>query len=278
MAGSITIRKATGEREIFDRSKLIESLVRSGADDETANHVADDVEKSLKDDMPTSEIYRNAFQILATHKRPIAARYSLRRALAEMGPDGFPFEKYVAEVFRAQGYEAVTNQFVRGYCVEHEIDVVAWNDKELIFSEVKFHNENGIKSDLKVALYVKARFDDLQHAEFEYGGKKRKLSQGWLITNTKFSERAVEYGKCAGLTMVGWNYPSQGSLQDRIEKALLHPVSCLTTLTPQNKKDLYSKGVVLCKTLRDDKGLLSQIGVPDSKLKEISEEIHTLCE
>lgn len=274
----LVIQKATGQSEPFDRSKLLDSLLRAKTDEVTANRVADEIESSLREGMTTEEIYRSAFDLLEKYQRPIAARYSLRRALAELGPDGFPFEKYVAEIFRAQGYEAVTNQFVKGYCVEHEIDVVAWNDKDLIFAEVKFHNENGIKSDLKVALYVKARFDDLKHQEFDFGGKKRMLTQGWLVTNTKFSEMAIAYGKCASLTMVGWNFPANGNLQDKIEQTLLHPLSCLTTLTPQNKKDLYARGVVLCKSLRSNFELLTEIGVPQNKLGEVSEEIHTLCE
>ena len=274
----VVIQKATGQAEPFDRSKLLDSLLRAKADETTAIRIVDEVEASLKMGMTTEEIYQESFDKLESYQRPIAARYSLRRALAELGPDGFPFEKYVAEIFRARGYEAITNQFVKGYGVEHEIDVVAWKDDELIFAEVKFHNENGIKSDLKVALYVKARFDDLKHQEFEFGGKKRTLTQGWLVTNTKFSEMAINYGKCASLTMVGWNFPISGNLQDQIEHALLHPLSCLTTLTPQNKKDLYARGVVLCKSLRSNFELLTEIGIPQNKLGEISEEIHTLCE
>lgn len=40
-------------------------------------------------------------------------------------------------------------------------------------AEAKFHNELGIKSDLKVVLYVKARFDDLKENVYMYG-KERK--------------------------------------------------------------------------------------------------------
>ena len=98
------------------------------------------------------------------------------------------------------------------------MDGVAWNEEKLIMVEAKFHNELGIKSDLKVALYVKARMDDLKGSVFNYGGKDRKLSEGWLVTNTKFSSTAIHYGVCQNLVMIGWNYPEKGNLQDMIEE------------------------------------------------------------
>ena len=42
-----------------------------------------------------------------------------------------------------------------GHCVEHEVDVMAWNENKLIIAEAKFHNAIGLKSDLKVALMLK---------------------------------------------------------------------------------------------------------------------------
>lgn len=276
----VLIIKHDGEEEPFDREKLFESLVRVKANHETAAKVVEHIEKGLKPGMTTSEIYREAFAYLRDSVNPIAARYSLRRALAELGPDGFPFEKYVAEIFKTLGYKTITDQIVQGGCVPHEVDVVAWNDSKLIMSEVKFHNEQSIKSDLKVALYVKARMDDLKKGKFIYGtdGKNlRSLDEGWLITNTKFSELAIRYGECVGLRMLGWSYPQEGNLEQLIEKALLHPLSCLTTLTNQHKKDLFSKGIVLCKALATDQSVLKDIGLNDTAIAKVNAEINQLC-
>ena len=165
--------------------------------------ISDHIESELVDGMTTADIYRHAFDLLATGFRSAAHKYSLRRAITDLGPAGYPFEKFVADLFRARGFEAVTDQIVRGKCVEHEVDVVAWKDKELVMVEAKFHNEPGIKSDLKVALYVKARTDDLSLSEFDFGGKTRKLTQGILVTNTKFTQKAIEYAACEGLRLVG---------------------------------------------------------------------------
>jgi hypothetical protein len=208
--------KASGAKEEFDVTKLRSSLINSGASDDAAEIVIDHIEKELHEGMTTSEIYKHAFNILHEQNKPVAHSYSLRRAIMNIGPTGFPFEKIVANIFEEKGYTVVTDQIVAGKCIAHEVDVVAYNDKKLIMCEAKFHNELGTKSDVKVALYVKARFDDLRASTFDYGNPHRKLDESILITNTKFSTTAIQYGLCENLTMVGWNYPDTGSLHDLI--------------------------------------------------------------
>ncbi len=212
------IIKADGTRESFDPSKLRASLLRAKASEESADAVIEHIKSVIREGMTTKEIYNDAFKFLVEYHKPVAQRYSVRRALLDMGPTGFPFEDFVSEVLKTKGFETLTRQTVLGGCVPHEMDVVAWNDNKLVMVEAKFHNGLGIKSDLKVALYVKARFDDLKNNMHHYGGKDRKLDEGWLITNTKFSSTALHYGLCQKLTMIGWNYPEQGNLQDMIEE------------------------------------------------------------
>jgi hypothetical protein len=210
------IVKANGRHETFLPEKLEFSLTRAGATPDAVESIMALIGRELHDGMTTQEIYRHAFQALHDFKKPVAERYSVRRALMKMGPTGFPFEDLVSEIFKGKGMETLTRQTVLGGCVPHEVDVVAWNEKKLIMVEAKFHNELGTKSDLKTALYVKARMDDLKHNVFNYGGKDRKLNEGWLITNTKFSSTAIHYGLCQNLVMIGWNYPEKGNLQDII--------------------------------------------------------------
>ncbi|MBI2474132.1 MAG: restriction endonuclease, partial [Candidatus Taylorbacteria bacterium] len=230
MRRDIYITKADGTKELFDPNKLAVSLITSGASKGTAKHIAEHVSKELDDGMSTSMIRDHAFFLLDRMEKPASARYSLKRALAELGPSGFPFEQFVAEIFRARGFHVETNQFIRGHCAEHEVDLVAWNENKLIMTEAKFHNELGLKSDLKVALYVKARFEDLSGFEHFYG-KKRKLDEGWLITNTKFTEKAISYAACAGLKIVGWNYPEEDNLHELIVDSGLHPVTSISNLS-----------------------------------------------
>ncbi len=272
----IYIIKSDGVRELFDREKLLKSLHKIGTDQNTADLIISKIESTITDGQTTKEIYRQAFTLLKKHQRPVALRYSLKRAVGELGPSGFPFEKFVAEIFKAQGYQAVTDQIVMGNCVPHEMDIVAYNDNELIMVEAKFHSDYGAHSDLKVALYIKARFEDLQNTVYKYGGQERKMTKGMLITNTKFSTTAIQYGECANLNMVGWNYPRENNLHDMIEKLNLTPITALTTLSHVEKKMFLANDIVLSKQLGDF-GLLKSYGLDDIKAQAVIKEVYDLC-
>lgn len=273
----ILVLKSTGEQEVFEPAKLILSLQKAGASDSEANRIADHIQKELVNGIPTSEIYKHAFDILRQDSKPVAARYSMKRAIAELGPSGFPFEKLIAEIFKAKGYEAVTGQVIAGNCVEHEVDVVAWKGDKLSIVEAKFHNEPGLKSDLKVALYIKARFDDLKDSIHEYGGKKRKISSFQLFTNTKFTDHAIRYAECQGLSLVGWNYPVKGNLEDLINAAKLHPLTSLLSLSQTEKKSLLDAGMILCKHVADRKEELAGLGIEKGKIDTVIEEVVNVC-
>ncbi len=273
----ITITKADGARELFEQTKLEDSLRNAGGNEQIIDEIIEHIGKEMYDGMPTHEIYSRAFKLLRNHSMPVAIKYSLRRALSELGPDGFPFEKYIAKLFQAWGYETVTDQTVMGVCVSHEIDVVAWNKEDLAMIEAKFHNELGMKSDIKVALYIKARFDDLKGNTFDFGGIKRTLTSGWLITNTKFTDQAIKYGECNGLKMMGWNYPKKGNLQDIIEELHLHPFTCLESITNEQKKNLLDKGIVLCTDIYNNQTILNDIGIKNDDAIKIINEIKEVC-
>ncbi len=277
MTRLVTITKADGTQELFEAQKLTESLQNAGGDHVVIEKILSHIEKEIHDGMPTSEIYRHAFHLLRKHSLPVAIKYSLRRALSELGPDGFSFEKYIARVFEAWGYETLTDQTVFGGCVAHEVDVVAWTKDKLIMVEAKFHNDFILKSDLKVLLYIKARFDDLRDNTYGYGGVERTLTEGWLVTNTKFTDQAIKYGECKKVKMLGWNYPAHGNLQDIIEELRLHPFTCLTTLSNVHKKMLLSKGVVLCKDLLDHPNVLKEIGMPIAEAQKVFDEARQVC-
>ena len=212
----IFVVKTDGTRQEFDVRKLSASLAKAGASEVAREKIVSHISSEIKNGMTTNDIYHHAFELLRKLEKPVAERYSLKRALAALGPTGFPFEHFIADIFKAKGFETLTDQVVRGKCTAHEMDVVAWKEGELIMVEAKFHHEFGMKSDVKVALYVKARFDDLYGRVFSYGGKERALTKSILVTNTHFTDKAMEYSECAGVALIGWNYPVRGNLHDMI--------------------------------------------------------------
>ena len=274
----ISITKSDGTSELFEEEKLISSLKRVGAPAEAIDDIVDEVEKEMRDGMTTSEIYTRAFALLKRHSAPLAIRYSIRRALMELGPDGFPFEKLIARIFNSWGYETMTDQQVMGVCIFHEMDVVAWKGDSLAMVEAKFHNEFGLKSDVKVALYVKARFDDIAGTAFDYGNKKRKLSERWLFTNTKFTDQAIKYCACNDVKLVGWNYPAKDNLHDIIEKNALHPITCLSSISHQQKKDLIGRSIIVCADIPHNLDVLKEVGVKAEDMQRVVEEARMVAE
>jgi hypothetical protein len=273
---TILVTKENGEREVFDPGKLIFSLQRAGASDRIIDEVVSHVKSELEPGMSTSEIYRKAFSLLRRIERPVAARYSMKRAVLELGPSGFPFEDFIGEIFKAKGFTVQTGIMMQGSCVEHEVDLLAYNERKFIIGEAKFHNELAVKSDLKVALYVQARFEDLQKYRAERG--ERKIDECWLITNTKFTKSAVAYANCKGLKIISWTYPRYGNLQDLIEEAKLHPITALPSLSRQEKATLMERGVVLCKNMEENKKLLIEAGIKGAKLEAVLAEGRNLCQ
>jgi hypothetical protein len=272
------ITKANGEQEPFQKEKLERSLKRAGTPGDTVEKIIEHIEGELHDGMTTAEIYRHAFELLKREVvEPVAARYSLRRAIMDLGPSGFPFESFLAEMFRARGYRATTNIYLSGSCAEHEIDVLAESETSVVAVEAKFHNAQGFKTDLKGVLYVQARAEDLTKTHFDGKETVGKTGAVWLITNTKFTHNALKYATCAGLIVIGWTYPQEGNLHDLIDETGLHPVSCLTTLSGSQKKALFERRIVLCRTVKDDPTVLESIGLDAQKAAPVVREARELC-
>lgn len=274
---SVLITKADGSKEPFEVEKLERSLRRSGAKTDTIAKITKKVITDLKEGMTTKEIYRKAFSLLKQHEPPgPASRYSLRRAVIELGPTGFPFEDFLSEILTIKGYTTKVRTVVKGACATHELDLIAHNDEHCVGIEAKFHNRYGTKTDIRVALYVYARFLDLTDRK-KAQGAVCDIDEGWLVTNTKFTFNASKYGKCSGLKLISWNEPEQGNLFHLIEESAVHPVTCLTSLSGREKKELMNRNIVLCRTLNSRPKTLDEVGVKSSKQDHVLEEIKALC-
>lgn len=273
MSEQIFVTKADGEQEPFDHRKLESSLERAGASKEEQKRIVAHILGELKQGMTTEEIYRHAFVVLEKEgELPVAARYSTKRAVFELGPSGFPFEQFLAEVLRAHGWNARTGVALTGRCAPHEVDVLAEKSGKRIGIEAKFHNEKGGKTDIKDALYVKARYEDLRNAP----DAASRVDEGWLVTNTRFTRNVIRYAQCSNLTLLSWDYPRTNNLLYLIESAQVHPLTCLTTLSQGEKRRLLDNKIVLCKHVSSPH-LLEEYGIKPSRIPQVLEEAKKLC-
>jgi hypothetical protein len=138
---------------------------------------------------------------------PVAARYLIQRAVLALGPG---FLCNLAEIFRAHGWKAQTGVALNGRCAPHEVDVFAEKNGKRIGIEAKFHNDAAGKTDIKDALYVYARYEDLRSAP----EASSRVDEGILITNTRFTRNAIRYAQCSGLSLIGWDYPRSNLLTE----------------------------------------------------------------
>lgn len=278
MNKSVLIKKYSGEYEAFDVNKLINSLRRSRADEDIIQDIARKVQEQIEEGMTTKKIYQLAFKMLKRKSRVSASKYKLKKALMELGPTGFPFEKLVGKLLAHEGFDTEVGVIVQGNCVQHEIDVIAQKDNNHYMIECKYHSDQGRYCNVRIPLYINSRFLDVEKQWERQKGHGSKLHKGGLYTNTRFTSDALQYGTCVGLLLTSWNYPQGDGLKDRIDKAGLHPLTALTTLTKAEKSKLLDKGIVLCKELHENPALLEQIGVDKKRHKNILADSKELCQ
>jgi len=276
----VVIVKSTGIEELFEEAKLVRSLEKSGATETEIAETVRFVKSKLKKRMSTGEIYSLAYKNLSTHRKqnPNAIRYSLKKSVMELGPTGFPFEKFVSRIFNEMGYTCKTGVMVQGHCIEHEIDVFAYNETDVMCVEAKFHNEPHLRSDTKVALYVKARFDDLIGQKIKIGEDYRHITKGLLITNTNFTDSAHQYVACTNTyELISWNKPNDKNLLYYIEKYNLYPIGVIPELSQKDIDALVARDIMTCTDLKNNPQVLDEVGIRKSKQAVILGTIKEIC-
>lgn len=255
------VTKANGKKELYSREKVCSSMSRAGVPKEYQDKLLGEIEKKLFDGISTAKILDLIIRYLKQIYPAGQTRYQLKRAIMELGPTGFPFEQLVARLLHAYGYDVRTDIVLWGTCVSHEIDVLATKDVREYFVECKYHNQPGSRSDIKTALYVKARGEDLEE-KLKHESANQTIQYGsWVFTNTKFSADAITYAECKNLRLTGWSYPIKGNLQEMIESKHLYPVTCLTILSSEQKTKLLERNIILVSELYKDKRLMESFGL-----------------
>lgn len=263
------IIKATGAREPFSEEKLIASIKRAGIPHNLQDKTLGHVKSLLYEGMPTSEIYTHILEFLEKEAKPAKSKYGLKQAIMDLGPTGYPFEDYVSEILKGQGYTTQVRSIVTGKCVSHEIDVIAEKTQEKLMVEAKFHNALGIRTDIHVALYTKARFDDVKE---KYG-----FTKPFLYTNTKITTDALTYAQCIGMGIVSWSYPEKESLRDLIEKEKLYPITILDGLSKNLLQILLDNHIVLVRDICQTPNTLDLLEIQPDKRKALLEEAKVIC-
>ena len=274
---TVLIVKSSGERVEFSLDKLEHSLQRSGAKPQTIEQIIETVKDEIYEGISTREIYNRAYAMLKREAPAAASRYKLKKAIYELGPTGFPFEKLIALVLKYSGFEVEVGVIVPGKCVSHEVDVIAHKNGEHLLVECKFHGEEGRKCNVKIPLYIQSRYQDILKYSQDNPSSQPAPKESWVATNTRFTKDAQQYGRCVGLNLLSWNLPKGNGLKDRIDRLGLYPITVSTLLSAREKQFLVGRDIVLCRQLKDDRFYLDHLGISENRKARILEEIDNLC-
>lgn len=261
--------KASGKKEEFKSEKILRTLARAGASREIAKDIVRKVKSRIHDGATTRSILDMALSLLKKKNPEISARYDLKRAIMNLGPTGFPFERFFAEILRYYGYKTEVGKIVQGKIINHEIDIIARKDFSYMI-ECKYHNSLGIYTNIKVALYVYARFLDL----------KKKFNRPWLATNTRLSRKAIIYAKGVNMKVTSWKYPKGENLRDLITKKKLYPITILKSVNDDVKIKLSQANILLAKDLGNYsvEELKRKTGISENILRKIKGECQGICD
>jgi len=251
------VNKAAGGKEKFQPKKVFRTCRRAGASKEEAEKIVKEIERKIYNGISTRKILKIILNNLKKINFRASSVYNLKEAMLELGPAGFIFEDFITRLLRNYNLRTAKPAIITGKCIEHEIDIIAEENplrqladggKKFIYMiECKYHNQSGIYSGTKEALYTWARFEDLFQG-YKLG-KCQKFDQPWLITNTRFSGRAISYAQCKKMRLLGWAYPEKNSLNELIEKGNFYPITILPNLGPTIKNKLFEAKIIFLQDL-----------------------------
>ena len=252
--------------------------MRSGASEATADKIADEVEKNVREGTRTKEIYDMVVRLLEQEAPAASRRYDLRNAILRLGPAGFDFEKYIAALLAAYGYKTELPPILEGICITHEVDVLATKDGRVAMIEAKLRQELGIFITIKDTMSTWARFLDLVDASKV--GKTPHLDECWIMTNSRFSTQSIQYGHCKNMVMLSWDHPRERPLPRWIDEIGLYPVTILKSVDATKLNAFSEANIMLLRDLvkMPPENLEKSLALPKETVAKLIEEAKMILE
>ena len=242
-----------------------------GADSYVANEVADRIEKRLYEGITTQLILQLIFSYMRKYRPGVGHLYDLKQGISLMEPKP-EFELFIQVLLAHTGFEVTPNRVLRGKCGEHEVDGIARKEGVTYFVEVKHHFSYHALTGLDESRIAWAVLEDVTDA-FTAGLTDLRIDRAVIVTNTRYSEHAIQYGKCKNLIQIGWTSPEHFGLRDAIEENKLYPLSCLRDVSVEARLRLVNSGIVLIKQLLNQDALTIErkTGLPQITVQSIME-------
>ena len=240
------VQKADGSLQRFDAAKVMKTCLRLGASQRIAEKIAHEIEEQIYDGMRTRDILQMIYSKLRLYKPEISHLTDLRQALSVISPRAF--EVYIQQLLREHGYKVTPNQIVQGKCIAHEVDAIASKGDQVYLVEIKHHVNYHSPTGLDESRIARAIFEDITDG-YQEGKNTLQINRTMIVTNTKFSDHSLQYGKCRGIDQIGWSFPINEGLQDLIEAKQFHPLTCLKGLDEGLYSALISNDIISMKQI-----------------------------
>src|SRR4030067_824932 len=213
------------------------------------------------------------FQFMRRYKPGLGNLFDLRKGLSLMvsKPE---FEVFVQVLLAHNGFEVTPNQLLDGRCVEHEVDAIARQNGVTFFVEAKHHSRYHTPTGLDESRLARAVLEDVFDG-FALGKSDLKIDRAMIVTNTRYSDQAVQYGNCRNILQIGWSAPIDHGLQSMIEGKNLLPLSCLRSLSMDARLKLAISGIVLFEQMieEDTMELARKTGLQREFIRNMKEKI-----
>ncbi len=277
MKNKIKVQNLEGQTEPFSRRKVYYSARNAGAGKELAEKIAQEVEKNIYPNIRTAEIFKEVKRLLKEKNFKASLKFDLKVAMKRLGPTGFPFEKYVKSIFDSQQFKTRINLNIKGKCCVFEVDFLATKEDIAYVGECKYRNLFEDSVDVNTALINHARFLDLKQGNYLKNFSNIAI-KSILVTNAKFSSKAVRYAKCIGMNLWGWKYPQKQGLEKVIEENKLYPVTILPSLSKKAAEAFTLKHKMLASDVLsiNFKRFAKQTGVSLKELEKLKQEAEIL--
>jgi Holliday junction resolvase-like predicted endonuclease len=245
----VNVKKADGRMEPYSREKVIRTCLRLRLEQREAEKVADEIESRLYEGMPTRRVLQMMYEHGQREKEHLGHMTDLREAIALMRPKP-DFEQFVAIMMESEGYKVATNKVLNGACVDHEIDVIASSQQEVLYIEVKHHSQFHTFTGLDNFLEINSSFEDLMQGYLAHR-HKYNFTKPMLVVNTKISDHARRYAACRGIGVIAWSVPDRNGLEHRIHHRRLYPVTVIKGVDKGAFERLGDVGVYTLRQLMD---------------------------
>ncbi|MBI2547271.1 MAG: restriction endonuclease [Candidatus Aenigmarchaeota archaeon] len=261
----VRVTKFDGTLQPFDRKKVINTCLKLHGNPEQASDVANHVEKDIFDGIKTKEVLRLIFKYMKGHRDEIKYHIDLRTAISLLRPKP-DFEHFIGLILKDMGYAIEMNRFVRGQCVEHEVDVIAKNGNETAFVEVKHHVNPHIYVGMETFLEYWAAFEDVKNTK----NNNYDFTSVTIASNAKVSDYSKKYAACKGINYIAWNSPAN-SMEKIVNEKKLYPITFIKNLDRNLQGRLGDAGIVTLKQVleTDMQKLKSITGVSQGKLEDV---------